>query len=182
MIRLPPRVMPGIAAALALLVAGEWMMPAPGAAPAATIPAIPAAVADNAVDEAVGQWGDTSLARPLFNPDRRPVSAPGANTGTSLPRLSAIIVTSGIRAAIFSADGQKPQVVQTGGIIDGYQLTHIAPGSIELAGPAGTLTLRPQFIATSSSPPAAATVAAPGAMPGTIPANNSSNFSDENPN
>jgi general secretion pathway protein N len=174
MIHLPRFVMPGLAATLTLLLGAEWLLSGSQVIPPSRTLAIPAAPADDAPDGTVGQWGDTILARPLFNPDRRPVSEAGADASTSLPRLSAIIITSGTRAAIFAVDGQKPQVLTAGGTIDGYQLTHIAPGSVELAGPDGTVTLRPQFI--SASPPVSAT------PPGVIPADNSSNNNEENPN
>ena len=146
---LPPPALPALAAALALLFAGEILLPGSPAVPPHKMFAIPSAAPEAAADEAAGQWGDTILARPLFSPDRRPVSAAGTDTSTSLPRLSAIIITGGTHAAVFSADGQKPQVVTAGGSIDGYQLDSIAPDSVQLTGPDGPLTLRPQFITSA---------------------------------
>jgi hypothetical protein len=182
MIRLSPFVMPGLAAALALLFVGEWLLPGPGAVPPTSMLAVPAAVSDYATDHLVGQWGDTVLARPLFNPDRRPASEVSTGTGTDLPRLSAIIITGGMRAAVFAADGQKPQVVQAGGTISGYQLLHVTPNSVDMLGPDGTVTLRPQFITAAPTGPAAASASTPGVVPGMVPANNSSNYDEENPN
>jgi hypothetical protein len=142
--------MPALAIALALLLGVEWLLlPGPHVISPYKMPQIPAAQSSSEVDSAVAQWGDTSLARPLFQPDRRPVITADANQSTSLPRLSAILIVGGARAAVFAADGQKPQVVSTGGTIAGYRLERIAPDSVELFGPDGDLTVHPQFITTA---------------------------------
>ena len=185
MIRLPPFAWPGVAAALTLLIAGECLMPGPGSTASSRTLVVPAAAPDTMTDQAVGQWGDTSLARPLFHPDRRPTIVANANTGTSLPRLSAIVIIGENRAAIFAADGQKPQVVAAGSSIDGYQLTRITPGSVELLGAGGTVTLRPQFISAAGTASVAPANAGAGLIPGIIPgnaANSNSNNNEEPPN
>lgn len=149
MIRLPPLTMPVLAAALTLFLAVEWFLPRPGIVSPYNLAAIPVAQPDSAADATIGQWGDTALSRPLFHPDRRPVVAVGADTSTSLPRLSAIIIIGNKSAAVFVADGQKPQIVGTGGTIDGYRLERIAPNGVELLGPTGDQTVRPQFTTTT---------------------------------
>ena len=166
MMRRMQHALPVLAGGLLLLLAAEWAWPGPATPDLRAAPAIPAAVADAAADAAIGQWGDTALARPLFSPDRRPAAQVGADTDGTLPRLSAIIITGGGKSAVFAADGQKPQVVAEGGEIDGYRLQSIGPDSVEMLGPDGTITLRPQF----STPAAAAT--APAALPATNPALN----------
>lgn len=166
MMRYAPYARPALAGLLLMLFAAEWLIPGPAAPGARLAPAIPTAVADAAADAAIGQWGDTALARPLFSPSRRPAAQAGTDTDGSLPRLSAIIITAGGKSAVFAADGQKPQVVAEGGEIGGYRLQSIAPDKVDMLGPDGAITLRPQF-----STPAAAT-AAPAALPATNPALN----------
>ncbi|MDD2704428.1 MAG: hypothetical protein PHU07_03725 [Acidocella sp.] len=165
MIRAPQAAIPLLAAGLGLLLTAELLLPGPTAPPPRASPAIPAAAPDDAADAATSQWADTILARPLFNADRRPVQEAGANT--ALPRLSAIIVTDGVRSAIFSATGQKPQVVGEGGEIGGYRIEAIAPDEVKLAGPGGLLTLHPQFV--TAAPPAATP---PANAPNPIPLSN----------
>jgi hypothetical protein len=151
MIRLSPLAMRAAAAALALMLAAELLLPGPRGITLNKMPAIPAALPGNPANEVVGQWGNTALERPLFYPDRRPTSEPGADTSTGLPRLSAIVIIGHTRAAIFAAGGQKPRVAAIDDTIDGYRLERIEPDSVELLGPDGTLTMRPQFI---TAPPA----------------------------
>jgi hypothetical protein len=152
---------PALAGALLVLLAAAWLVPGPAAAPR-HLPAVITPAAPQAPGAMVSQWGGTALARPLFSPGRRPQDQQGATADGTLPRLSAIIVSGGTGAAVFAASGQRPQVVNQGGTIGGYVLNRIAPDHIELAGPAGTLTLHPQFT------PAAAAATAP-ANPPTSP-------------
>ncbi len=155
-----PLARPVLAGTLSLLLATLWLWPPP-AAPTRHLPALLPPASPDTTDTAISQWAGTALARPLFTPGRRPADQAGAATDGSLPRLSAIIITGATRAAVFAADGQKPQVIDQGGTIDGYALNRIAPDHVELTGPDGTLSLRPQFTAaaatssssTSSPPP-----------------------------
>lgn len=142
----PWLIKPALAVALSLLFAAEWLLPGPAAAPVPLPPAIPAAIADNAADADIAQWGNITLARPLLNENRRPAPLPGTETTETLPRLSAIIVIGGTRRAIFDATGQKPQLVAEGGEIGSYRLKNVAPDRVDLLGPNGPVTLRPQFI------------------------------------
>ncbi len=138
--------MPALAAALFLLFATEWLLPDASAPPLRLPPALPAATADINVDTSIVQCGNTILARPLLNPDRRPARQPGMTVDNTLPRLSAIIVIGGTRHAIFAASGEKPQLVAEGSEISGFRLKTVAPDKVDLLGPDGLVTLRPQFI------------------------------------
>lgn len=165
--------LPVLAGSLFLLLAVSWLLPGPAAAPWHVPAAMPAATADAAA-VSVSQWGDTALARPLFNPGRRPLDQPGAMADGSLPRLSAIIISGGTSAAVFAGDGQKPQVVSAGGAIGGYVLKRITADHVELTGPDGTLTLHPQFAA------AAASAAGPAASPPLNPSSNPALMIEQN--
>jgi hypothetical protein len=138
--------LPALAALLAVLLLAELALPLPGIAPSPP-PPMPPAVANGADDAGAGQWSETALARPLFDPSRHPADQGSGDDG--LPRLSAIIVTNGTRSAIFAADGQKPQVVGEAGTISGYRVRAILPDQVRLDGPSGALTLHPQFITSS---------------------------------
>jgi general secretion pathway protein N len=147
----PQAALPALAAMLTLLLAVEWLLP--GAAPQHIAPPIPAAAADVGTDAAVGQWADTILARPIFNPDRRPAAqADSSDAAEPLPRLTAIIIVAGVSRAVFSALGAKPILVGQGGAVGGYQLKEIKADSVSLLGPDGGITkLRPQFLAPAAT-------------------------------
>jgi hypothetical protein len=125
-----------------------------GALPAVPLPRGAAAMADPDVQG----WTQTILARPLFNPDRRPSGVAGGNAG--LPRLSAILIGRGMACAIFAADGQKPLVVQPGGLVDGDRVRSISADQVVLLTAAGLVTLRPQF-AKGTAPAAAPRLSVP---------------------
>jgi hypothetical protein len=104
--------------------------------------------APNAAADQVRRWAAASLARPLFNPDRRPVAAAGAGSdgAAALPRLSGIMITSAGRRAIFAATGVgKPQVVLEGGTIGGNLVQSITLGEVVLIGPDGRHSLHPTY-------------------------------------
>ena len=91
-------------------------------------------------------WAATVLARPLFDPDRRP-PAPGAATrpaDAALPRLAGTMVTAAGRRAIF-AGGGAPLVVQEGARVGAFTVVLIAPGEVTLMGPGGVRAVRPSF-------------------------------------
>lgn len=165
---------PALAGTLMLLLAALWLLPGPTAS-TPPLPALLPAAPPDATDAAISQWGNTALARPLFNPGRRPADQPGAAADGSLPRLSAIIVTAGGSAAVFAADGQKPQVIAQGDSIAGYVLNRIAPDHVELSGPGGPLTLRPQFAGAAAAGTASPPPATPPPGQTLIPLNPSSN-------
>ncbi len=95
----------------------------------------------------------TILARPLFDPHRRPQpgAADGAPAATGLPRLAGLIVGPSGRAAIFASDaGGKPTVVAEGARIGPYLVQSIQADEAVVRGPDGVLTLHPTF---QSAPP-----------------------------
>jgi len=73
-----------------------------------------------------------------------------------LPRLSGIMITEGVRRAIFAATGAgKPQVVGEGGTIGGNLVQSITLGEVVLIGPGGRRSLHLSF---DHAPPTAASV------------------------
>jgi hypothetical protein len=140
---------PALAAALAVLLAAELLLPGPAAPPAREAPGIPAGTTAQIGDDAISQWSAAILARPLFNQNRRPVQVASTASGNVLPRLSAVIVIGNSRRAVFATPGQKPQIIGQGESIGPYTLDAIAPDKVELRGPDGPMTLRPQFLAAA---------------------------------
>jgi hypothetical protein len=140
----------GIAAALGLLAAGEWLAPDAPAPDVAAVSAGAPAGASVALNTAgmAPQWSATMLARPLFRQDRRPVSEAVAVAGTAvvpLPRLSAIVITASGAAAIFDDGSGKPLVLRVGGAVAGYTVKQVGPGGVELDSAAGAKILRPKY-------------------------------------
>ncbi len=147
--------LPLLAGFLLLLLAAEWLLPNAAAPDWQRRPAIPAGMADNSTDADIAGWTASILARPLLSPSRRPAAQPGHALSETLPRLSAIIVIGGTRHAIFAAAGQKAHLVKEGDELGVYRIETVAPDKVDLLGPNGPVTLKPQFI------PAAAPAAAP---------------------
>lgn len=88
---------------------------------------------------------NTILGRPLFSPDRRP-AASGARSVSGLPRLAGIVVTGSRRTAIFAASpGGKPVIADEGVRIGVYDVKAISEAGVTVAGPEGTMVLRPMF-------------------------------------
>jgi hypothetical protein len=84
----------------------------------------------------------TILARPLFNPNRRP-SETGAR---GLPRLTGIVVTGRERLALFASAPPTHSLVATVGTHVGpYEVKEIADTGVTISGPDGTTTLHPAF-------------------------------------
>lgn len=128
-------------------------LPRPVSTPSANGPAGPAAV--NAAE--VQALADRILARPLFNPDRRPGAAaaqPGV-ADAALPRLSAVLVSGRGRSVIFAGPG-KPVTLNEGGRIGAYTVQSIGAGQVTLAGPDGARVLRPMPDRAAASVPAPA--------------------------
>jgi hypothetical protein len=109
---------------------------------AGRVAAEPPAPADTAANQAP-RWEAAILARPLFNPDRRPFEQAAPSAGdVALPRLSGIVITPEGRSAIFvPAGGGKLTVVEEGGSIGGYVLQTISFGEVVLTGPDGSHSL-----------------------------------------
>lgn len=163
MTRLPFLLLGLVAAGLAAVIArqleaGPAVDPAPPVAAyrpaAATAPAV-APAPDRAL------WVATSVARPLFSPDRRPPPAEAAAGATSgpvePPRLTGILITPTGRRAIF-AGAREPLILQEGGRIGGYLVHSISAAQVTVLGPSGPRTLQPSY---APRPAEAATVGAP---------------------
>lgn len=85
------------------------------------------------------------LARPIFNPDRKPVGA-GPKGTAGLSRLSGIVVTGSRRIAIFAAPaGEHPVVAAEGSHVDAYEVKAISDSGVTVTGPNGTTTIAPVF-------------------------------------
>lgn len=115
------------------------------------------AVAAPAVVEAGDDQVAVVLARPLFNPLRRPVGgAAVGETTVELPRLAGIVIDRSGRSAIFAAatDGAKPVVLREGGQVGGWSLRLIAISAVTLAGPDGTHVLHLGFAKQATPEPA----------------------------
>jgi general secretion pathway protein N len=114
----------------------------PDAARSAAPPASPAA--DPPAANPVDAWFATILARPLFEPDRRPPTVRSPPAEVEVPRLIGVMVSPTSRVAIFAgASGGKPLVVAEGGQVGGHVVQSIQPGEATLAGPRGQRTLHP---------------------------------------
>ena len=126
----------------------------------------------SAMETEVAGWTRTILARPLFTPGRRPPTV-AASGGDGLPRLSAIIVGQGMASAIFAADGQKPLVVQPGGLVAGNKVQSISAEVVVLSTAGGLVALRPRF---AGGAPAATRLNFPAATRLNFPAATRLNF------
>jgi hypothetical protein len=90
----------------------------------------------------------TVLARPLFNPDRRPAALAKSKSATELGlkslRLAGIITAPGRRFAIFAVTGGKPLTLPEGQTVSGWQIESITPRQVSLSAFGGMITLQPQ--------------------------------------
>jgi hypothetical protein len=109
----------------------------------------------------VGAWTSAILARPLFNPTRRPDTTPASEVATERrgepPRLAGILVSADRSQAIFApADGKDRSIVAVeGSVIGAWKVTAIRAGEVQLSGPDGTRIVRPSYanVAAASPPP-----------------------------
>jgi hypothetical protein len=98
-------------------------------------------------------WFNQILARPLFNPDRRPIES-GVR---GLPRLTGIVVAGSERVAIFSGPPNgRPVLAQAGAHIGAYEVRSIADDGVTVVGPTGTSLVRPAFDPARPAAPQAA--------------------------
>ena len=144
----------GVMAALCVVIAMEVaspVLPDPGAGtgirPAVRQPTFAAATRVPAEDH-TDAWVATSLARPLFTRDRKPVGEHGTATAGAtevLPRLAGIAISPYGRRAIFAGDDGKPVVVREGGSVAGYTVRAIQPDLVRIDGPDGQRSLAPAF-------------------------------------
>jgi hypothetical protein len=88
-----------------------------------------------------------ALARPLFDPQRRPPETAGATAASpelSDARLTGIVIERDRSYAIFDMTGAKPLTVGEGETVSGWRIDSIAPTAVSLTGPGGTRTLQPK--------------------------------------
>ena len=140
----------GLLATLATTIPAERVeMPAPLPPPipdavAAVMPTAPAAATGTAHAIAV------TLARPLFEPDRRaPTQALPSPTldVLELPHLSGTVIQGGRRVAmIVLPGGQRPIAVREGERVGRFLVVRIAPGEVTADGPRGLVALHVGFL------------------------------------
>ena len=140
-------------AVLAITIAWEFVsaFDAPALAPAradgGATPTVPALTNESPVDH-LREWAAEALARPIFNPGRRPdsVAAVAGTAAPGLPRLTGVMIGPFGKRAIFDtgADG-KPVTITEGDKIGGYMLRRIENDRVTVVGPSGTQDLRPAF-------------------------------------
>ena len=134
---------------------------------------------DGAAPVPVAAGGDPVgpiLARPLFNPTRRPVAAPEAVASAVaaapvLPRLTGVLVSKTRSSAIFAGPPEGKSIVATeGGWIGRYQVQSIRAGEVTLSSPDGTAILRPTFAPIQPGQPGVPAAAVNGGPLGIGPA------------
>jgi hypothetical protein len=166
------------AAALSGLIVIELQDPTPDLAPHPMrrhdIVAAPAPAPKRPATQRTKQV-DAILARPLFNPDRRPTPPPppgpaAAASVNGLPRLAGVLVSSYGRSAIFApASGGKPVTAAEGARIGTYTVQSIEVGQVTVQGPDGVLqVLHPSFDPNATRPETPPPVPVPpaGRLPG----------------
>ncbi len=155
LVRLGPCAAAATLAAVILVELAGGGPPPPAVAPPAR-PAVARAAGWRPTAAAEARRAATILARPLFDPSRRPPAGPAA--AGSL-RLSGVVVGPFGRLAIFEpAQGGKPVVVRVGERVGGAIVRAIAPDRVLVAGIDGPRVLLP------SDGAAAAGVAVSGAV------------------
>ena len=127
---------------------------AEGAPKVARASALPAGARVLTVAEAAGGWAATSLRRPLFRSDRRPVAGTtDVNAkGDQRPRLAGVMTGPfGNRAIFMSPSNPKPVVVQVGGNFGGMLVRSIEAGQVVVESEGSLYTIKPSF--TEMRPP-----------------------------
>ena len=143
---------------------GQGGVPAPGAGLMRTgrgsaAAAAPSGAADAALSvptATLQQWSEAILARPLFNPSRRPGKQ--AVASTELPRLAGIIIGPRGASAIFAGSGAaRAMIVRDGGRAGPYLVRSVAATGVSVLGPSGPQVLHPVYDhdAAGGSTPAA---------------------------
>jgi hypothetical protein len=91
------------------------------------------------------------LARPMFQPDRRPL--PQATASPKLGRLAGIVVSGTEKYLIFAGSSEgKPIAVKEGDHVDADIVQSISEDHATLAGPDGVRTITPSFNDIGTSP------------------------------
>jgi hypothetical protein len=123
--------------------------PHPGrsSAPHAPLPGATAAAPDA---DRVNGWVENILARPLFDPSRRPPSV--AVAGPAEPRLAGILIGPKGRFALFAgAEDARGTIVPVGGQAGAYKVQAIEADAVSVLGPDGPKRLRPRFARADES-------------------------------
>jgi hypothetical protein len=104
-------------------------------------------------------WVAAILARPLFEPSRRPPAhLSSKESPAGIPRLAGIIITATERAAIFARpDGERATVVGVGERLNGFLVQSIDAGGVVVLGPEGPRILQPSFNPAAPRPIGTAT-------------------------
>jgi hypothetical protein len=155
------RLLIGLAAFFALVLALEWLVPAGSAIPATAqgVHLVTAARPSAPPLRKTADWAATILARPLFSISRRPprvVARGPAETAVGEARLSGIMISRYGRHAIFAPDGGgKPLVLAEGASVNDSTIRSIQADRVVLASGAvlhptydrnrSTLTTTPPF-------------------------------------
>lgn len=140
---------------LVCIIGAELSGPGGGAPPIHAPSTIPAPLRGGSAlaGRRQADWVATILARPLFSPSRR-LSADAAQ-GEQALRLAGIITSPAGRKAIFAAAGTPEKTgaqtrpargipVGEGGQAGPWRVRHIGVQTVEVEGPSGTLSLRPE--------------------------------------
>ena len=117
--------------------------------PPAAASAGPPASSEAARMELIAAWTATLLARPPFDPTRRPATGGdgpvAADSGqAALPRLAGVMVGPSGRTAIFAPLTGKPVTVSEGGHVGAFVVRRIEVGKVTVAGPDGETVVRPR--------------------------------------
>jgi hypothetical protein len=144
-----PGVLWALAGLLAAGVAAELVWPQSDGA-GSVVPRAPQPVlAAAAAPENVGAWSAAILARPLFEPGRRPIAAATearvAASRQEPPRLTGILVTAQGSHAIFAGEGEHSTIAGEGAKLGAWQVVAIRPGEVQMTGPDGDRIVRPSF-------------------------------------
>ncbi len=169
------RLLAGLIAALALLLALEWLIPS------GSLSALPQSAPrlgrttqkGPLIARATAEWTSSILARPLFSSNRRPPKLASGSRDLSSPeeaRLSGILIGRFGRRAIFApTGGGKPLVLGENGAVNDSTIKSIEPGQVELANGA---VLKPSFdknrVPTAYTPPFQPPVFPNQVQPGTV--------------
>lgn len=99
----------------------------------------------------VAAWAAAIVARPLFDPSRRPPETSAGAKVAAFPRLAGIIITPQSRKAIFAAAGSaRPVVVMVGSRLNGVLIKSIDDGVVVVTDAQGTHAIRPSFDTSQS--------------------------------
>ncbi|WP_176953087.1 hypothetical protein [Belnapia rosea] len=119
---------------------------APDTESAAETPVVLASSGRDTGSATAESWASVTLARPVFDPRRRPTASDSQPVAAGLPRLTGVLIGPGERLAFFLDPVlNKPQVLREGDTIGAHMVQAIRPGEAVVTGPGGQQVLRPSF-------------------------------------